>query len=685
MSKLILSLLMVFLIPVMVGAQAKPDTSNTYKSLEEVVVTGQYKPQSLTKSVYQVRVINSDYIQLSGSTNIQQVLNEQLGFRFSTDNTLGITDVKLNGMGGNNVKILLDGVPMTDRYDQRVSLSQIDVHNIRQIEIVEGPMSVSYGSDAMAGVINIITKTDKTDHFSVRASAQEETSGKEYYPFSYKGVHNQHVGLNYRKGKIFVSLGGTHNDFDGVGGDEYGRGKSWKPKEQWLGNARLGLENERFNMYYRIDGMYENISSRNPINFNNYKATDQQYITNRFIHQLQGNYKVNPSLQLNGFLAYTDYSRETQTTRRNFLANTIEPNQAGENDLSKVNSLSFKTTLQYRLSDMVSLQPGIDINHEKAGGARIEGTPVINDYAAFVSAEIIPLPFANIRPGLRFSNNSEYRAPLAIPSLNTKFSLNDRFTLRLAYGYGFRAPTLRELYLTFFDANHSLVGNTGLKAESANSLNGSLTYSSPFKNATFQSTLTGFFNAYNNQIQLLQSLTDPSEYTYYNIDKSQTAGGAFENRLFIKNAEFTLGVSYVGFASSQFDDEDYVKEDNRNYLWTPEITSNIVYNIEKLKTKLALFYKFTGKKPAFSFGTVDSKDAILLTQTAAFNLADFTITTSVNKFLSTRLGVKNIFDITNVTNSTVTSSNSGHSGAGPLVVGYGRSFFLGLEFNWNHK
>src|SRR5690606_20383373 len=171
---------------------AQTDTV-AFKNLDEVVVTGQYKAQSLKNSVYQVRIINSERIGLSGASNIQEVLNNQLGFRFSNDNTLGISDVKLNGVGGNNVKILMDGVPMVDRYDQRVSLSQIDINNVDRIEIVEGPMSVSFGSDAMAGVINIITKKNKKDQFNVTALAREETAGSEYFPLSYKGVHTQNV------------------------------------------------------------------------------------------------------------------------------------------------------------------------------------------------------------------------------------------------------------------------------------------------------------------------------------------------------------------------------------------------------------------------------------------------------------------------------------------------------------
>ena len=660
--------------------------STLIKNLDEVIVTGQYKPQSLKKSVYQVRVINNEQIKLRGATTIQQILSDQLGFRFSNDNTLGISNVKLNGMGGNNVKVLLDGIPMVDRFDERVSLSQIDINNIERIEIVEGPMSVSFGSDAMAGVINIITKKNQKDNFSINARAQEETTGNEYYPFSYKGVHNQNVNLNYRKGHFFSTVGGTHNDFDGYGGDVYGRGKTWKPKEQWLGNGKLGYSNNHFNVYYRVDGLKEKIVERNPININNYKAKDQAYVSDRYIHQIQSNYIINPDLQINGFLAYTDYQRQTKTIRRNFELNTIEPNQAGEDDLSKLNSFAFKSTLEYRISSKLSLQPGIDINHEKANGARIKGSPSIDDYALFASAEIKPASYINVRPGFRISSNSQYEAPSFTPGINTKFELSKQLDLRLAYGQGFRAPTLRELFLSFFDINHDLVGNKDLKAEHANSVNGSLTYSpAPTKNGRFSSTFSAFYNAYRDQIDLFQSITNTTEYTYYNIDKSKIIGGRIENLFSHRNLELSLGLSYTGFTSSQFDDKSIQKNDDRKYLWTPEINSNVVYHLPQLHTKLGLFYKYTGKKPAFSFGTIGTEPVIILTQTDEYHLADFTITTDINKLFTVHAGVKNIFDIDNIKNNSVAVSNTEHDSAKPLAIGYGRSFFLGLAFRWSKK
>ncbi|MEO7982836.1 MAG: TonB-dependent receptor plug domain-containing protein, partial [Bacteroidota bacterium] len=399
-----------------------PEDTTKAKQLEEVVITGQYKPQSVKNSVYQVRVINNERIRLSGATNVQQVLNNQLGFRFSNDNTLGVSDVSLAGMSGRNIKILLDGIPLTDRNDARESINQIDINTIERIEIVDGPMSVSYGSDALAGVINIITQKNTKEHISVFAKAQEETAGREYYPGSYKGVHAQNVGINFKKKTWHTSVGGTHNDFDGFGGDEYGRGKTWRPKEQWMGYVKGGYSNNGFDIYYRLDGLKETITDRETINMLTYRAINKKYGTDRFIHQLQSAWHINNRSQVNTILSYTDYKRKTTTAIHDFEKNTDALSTAdGEQDLAKLNSFIFRSTMQYQACGKLSFQPGIEIQREAATSGRIEGRPVITDYAVFVSSEIKPTGKINIRPGLRFIHNSTYDAPPVVPSLNTKF------------------------------------------------------------------------------------------------------------------------------------------------------------------------------------------------------------------------------------------------------------------------
>ena len=654
------------------------------KNLNEVIVTGQYKPQSIKNSVYQVRVINNERIRLSGATNVQQVLNNQLGFRFSNDNTLGTTDVQLMGMSGRNVKILLDGVPMVDRGDTRESLNQVDVNTIERIEIVDGPMSVSYGSDALAGVINIITKKYAKDNFSVTAKIQEETAGSEYHPFNYKGVHTQNININYKKSNWGFTAGGTHNDAGGFGGDAYGRNKDWKPKEQWLGNVKVGYGNSKFNVYYRVDGLNETIVSRGPIT-QNFKAKDQKYITDRYMHQLQGDFKLSSKLQMATIIAYTDLKRKTKTTIHDFQKNTDELSLLqGEQDLAKLNSFVFRNTFNYQAAAKVSLQAGVDINSENASGERIAGNTTITDYALFISSEIKPTAAINIRPGLRFIKNSVYNAPPVTPSLNTKFKLNKELDLRLSYGYGFRSPALRELYFLFVDANHNLVGNPALKAEYSNSFNGSLSFTpAQLEAISFNTIVGGFYNDFKNQINLVQNPADANEYSYYNIDKSKTIGATIDNRITYKNLQASLGFVYSAYSATSSEDKNYSKEDDRDFLWTPEVNTNITYTVSKIKTTLGLFYKFVGAKPAFTKGTLNNKPAIILTKVSDYQLADFTATTVFSKCITSTVGVKNLFNVTNVSNTAVSSGI--HNGGGARSIGYGRSYFVGINFQWNKK
>ncbi|MCH5600565.1 Plug domain-containing protein [Niabella ginsengisoli] len=96
------SLLTIIALITIVTAYAQKDTVRT---LEEVqVTTGQYKPQSLNKSVYKVQVITAEKIRLKGATNLTQLLNTELGMGLSNDNTLGTTDISFMGVSGRNVK-----------------------------------------------------------------------------------------------------------------------------------------------------------------------------------------------------------------------------------------------------------------------------------------------------------------------------------------------------------------------------------------------------------------------------------------------------------------------------------------------------------------------------------------------------------------------------------------------------
>jgi outer membrane receptor for ferrienterochelin and colicins len=654
------------------------------KELGEVVITGQYKPQSVKNSVYQVRVITKERIQKQAAVKLQDVLNSELNIRFSQDAALGGSDITMLGLAGKNVKILVDGLPMIGRQgtSNEININQIDVNSIERIEIVEGPMSVIYGADALAGVINIITKKASPNKLSVTARLQEETVGKEYGVKG--GIHNQYAGLTWRHNKWEIGGGFGYNYFGGWQGDSTNRELAWHWKDQIIGNGFIGYHTSRLSIRYRFDGLDEVIT--NPGNFTTYQgdaddwyAQDQEYLTRRAMHQLQASYFVNSNLGFQAQAAYTDYSRQTFTTQVSEKTGQVTMSPAkGVQNLVEFNGFTFRTTAQYKLSEIFSVQPGVDINMESGKGERLaEGTSEVNDYAFFLTSEITPSSKINIRPGLRFIKNSVYDAPPVIPSVNVKLALAKNIDLRVAYAHGFRSPTLRELYFNFFDANHQIIGNPDLKAETSNSFTASVAVKTvSAAKLTLSTTINGFYNDVKNLIDFALDPSNPNVFRLTNISDSRTAGVSINNTLTCKNWNVSAGASYTGFYN------DYAETDKSlpTLQWSPEVNAVIGYTFSKIGLDANLFYKYTGKRPSY----ITSGSDVVLSKQEGYHNADITVNKKLFKMFTIAAGVRNLFDVVNL-NSSVVTSGSAHAGGATRVIGYGRSYFAGLTFNWDKK
>lgn len=179
--------------------------------LSEVVITGQYRPKKKNESVHSIRTIGADEIEDRAAVTLDDVLRNELNFRISRDNILG-TGLAMQGISGENVKIMIDGVPVIGRLNGNIDLSQINLHQIERIEIVEGPLAVNYGSNALAGTINLITKSPKSEETNAEASFFTESIGH----FNVNGT----VSTGIKKQSITVS--GGRNFFDGWSpGDDF--------------------------------------------------------------------------------------------------------------------------------------------------------------------------------------------------------------------------------------------------------------------------------------------------------------------------------------------------------------------------------------------------------------------------------------------------------------------------------
>ena len=664
------------------AAQAVADTAH---ALEQVVVTGQYAPQSLKQSVYKVRIINQQRIQQRAATDVVGVLNSELGIRFETDNTLSETNTKFFGMGSSRVKVLLDGVPLVDRDATKQSLTQIDINSIERIELVEGPMSTVYGTDALAGVVNIITKKhiQPGNNITITARVQEETMGNQYSPFANEGIHNENLSVNWNNHHLKAGAYATRNVYGGYGNNGGFPAKKFNPKTQWVGGGNIGCRNATLNAWYRLDYMNEELLYANPMNINNYISFQQYYVTKRYTHQAQVELKAGKHLNFNAAASFQDYTRNTESYNKNYQYGTETPNttSAGYWDVSKFKSWFFRGAASWTINPIVSVQPGFDIKYDKTSGQRIKGTPEITDYAFFASAEIKPVKSINIRPGLRISKNSVYDAPPLIPSINTKFTLSKTLDLRVSYARGFRAPILRELYFNFFDANHSIQGNPDLKAEESNSYTLGFTYNPVVKSKDWRitSSISGFYNDFSNFIDLygFKDASNNDVFSYFNREKNKTIGGIWENNIAWKDLNIAAGLSYTGYYNTL--KAGTAIGDHVTFAFSPEVNANITYIIPSIKLNVGLFYKFTGKIPAF---TLDTTGAVVRTQRDAFHWCDLSFSKNILKYFTIQAGVKNLFDVTTL-NSTGPASSGAHSSGSTTNYTYGRSYFAGINFQFN--
>ena len=650
------------------------------KELSEVVVTGQYKPQSVKNSVYQVKVIGKERILQQGASRLQDVLRTELNMRFSQDLATGGSSINMLGLAGQNVKILVDGLPVTGRQgiNNEFDISQIDINSIERVEIVEGPMSVIYGADALAGVINIITKKSHTAGWSVTARLHEETVGHEYG--LERGIHNQQAGLNWKRNAWEAGGSFAHNYFGGWKDSAVGRELVWHKKDQRLANAFLGYSKGKLSLRYRIEGLDEVIT--NPGNYASFPdrisgdtlAYDQEYLSRRLMHQLQGTLKLNQSLSFQLQSAYTDYSREVFSTTLNKATGDrrLDPGE-GKQSLVRFRSFTFRGTAVYRISGKLSVQPGVDINLDRGRGERLQaGSNAVDDYAFFLSSEYTPSEKISIRPGLRVIRNSVYPAPPVIPSLNTRWALTRELDLRVSYARGFRSPSLRELYFSFFDANHQVVGNPDLKAETSHSFTGSLNWQKKTsRNAVVSAALGGFYNDVDN---LIDFVFTPSSDTarLYNVFNSRTTGINVTGKYAAGKWQVSAGAAWTGFYNEQYENDKSLPAQ----VWSPEFNAIVAYRFPSLGLDLNLFYKLTGKRPRY----VTSGPDIILSKQDAFHMADLTLTKKISPLFGLHAGVRNIFDVSRISSTFV---QGGIHSSGAMNVATGRSYFASVVFNWN--
>lgn len=645
-------------------------------NLNEVVVTGQFAPQSAKNSVYNIRSISSERIQSQGATQLQDILSNELNINFSRDNALGSSNLSLQGLSGQNIKVLIDGIPMVGRSGvaNEIDINQINVNTIEKIEIVEGPMAVNFGADALAGVINIITKKDTEGKIDINIGLHEESVASEYSLFK-RGIHSPSLQLNVKPNKnLYLQTEGRINHFGGWIGNGTNRNRQWYPKTQYFGGGLARYEKEDFSLYYRFDHLNEVIQNLGEINNSNPLrdpfAIDEEFQTIRNMHQVQSEFSIS-SWNFNPVFSFTDYHRNTRQFTKNTLTKEERETVEDEQDKITFQTLFFRNAVS-RSSSWGSIQLGLESTFENAEGTTLnDGLKNLTDVAVFVASEIQLGEKATVRPGIRYGYNSIYKTT-PTPSINLKYNILQNSLIRIGYGRGFRAPSLRELYHEFIDANHNILGNPDLEPEYSHNINFDIEHEFDPHNLT--STITGFYNQIENRITFFTPEESNQATTYINLDEFRTTGIRWINTYKSQRLNITAGAAYTG-RYQNLRDNDLVPD----YLFGLEANTNISYRILKYGVTISGFYKYTG--PFMDYRLVNEEPE--LQQIDGFNLLDLTINKRISTKGTVTFGSRNLLNIDFVNNNLTGGAHSG--GGGETSVGYGRSYFIKFNYQLSVK
>lgn len=641
--------------------------------LNPVVITDQLGRSDARTSAFRISVIDEARIKRLGAQDLRDVLQQELNMRISQDQVLGPA-LSFKGLSGEHIKFMIDGVPVIGRLNGSVDLSQLNVNDVERIEIVDGPMSSQFGSNALAATINIITRK--------RSAYRNRFSFRSYNESA--GNFNQELQWNRRLGERgFANIALVRNDFDGwsagedwteafrKGKADSSRVKAWSPREQYIGRITYGREGTRWTWNARTEGFYDFILKRGfPRAPYNEQAFDDRYRTWRLDQAVNVSYRWNENwnTQMTSGFNYYQRIKNTYITELTGVDQSLS-DSPGSQDTTVFRNLMSRWITQYASGGgRVKGLLGLDMNMEDASGDRVSEAPVMSDFSGFGELEYRLLNRLKARGALRYGVNSMFDVPL-IPSAHLVY-FQGNHVLKGSYAKGFRAPAIKELYFYFVDINHNIVGNRDLDSEESQTLQLNYEYARQYDDFGWKAE----FSLFDNRIQRMITLAQVSnvEYSYINVGRFRSQG---INALVSVNASrwtARAGYSYVGRTS------DLLNGTLMPWLYTHEINGSASYHYNR-RWSVHSFIKFSGKLPGYS---VTESGSIVESYLDHYSLWDMNVGyRSLNERVSLSFGVKNLLNVTSVRNGVQTGGVHSSGGfASPVAMG--RLYFIQCIIQW---
>lgn len=499
-------------------------------SLDTIVVTATRSEKKLIDSPIRTEVISEQELKRSNALTLKDALENIPGVLIREIHGKSGYEISLQGMTSDQVLILIDGLPFAASTSSTVDLNQYLVAGIDHIEVIKGAASSQYGSSAMGGVINIITKQVK-EGLAVSAQVDMGSYGKQNANGKSVSLNNHHEKIQIDassgafKGRIIADQ--LNNNGFAVEPDQYPlQGDiqkrqqyafygAWQPSDQFL--AWLD-----FNQYTEKDQQRSNIYiSPRLVQQNKHENIDRQRLSIGSKFDIFNDYQVDLKA------VHETYDTSSVQTTDNYLSSHRNSNQVNTHFSSQLNLPMWKQQLW---------QLGYDWHQEKLdqnnnGKFELQGGEVQQDrYEFYAQNEIQLHPKFDVVLGWRFQNDQDFGNHNAL-KVSAKYRLleSDDFIsdLRFSYGQGYRVPNLKERFYSF-DHSHLgyiVVGNPNLSPESSDSyqLGFSLIHQDQwqFDTNVFLNNVKDLIQTdYQNSI-IVNGIT---QYSYNNVAQAETYG-----------------------------------------------------------------------------------------------------------------------------------------------------------------
>lgn len=415
-------------------AQAQGDSAP-----EEIIVAANRLEQSLSTVLAATTIIDKEAIRQSSAQNLAGLLAGVPGMQFSPSGGQGAqTSLFMRGTESDHTLILVDGVQMTTNSGPAGRLEFIPLDQIERVEIVRGPRSSVYGSEAIGGVVNIITKPNVQEDFSGTASLMAGTENSS----------NANIGLRGRVGDTALSLNASRRETDGIDNSERG-----SPDDDGYENDSFSLSlSHQFSEQFSLSSAYSSFDAESDYDDGVVNTDSQQFSTTASAAFTE---------QWDSSLILEQFEEENMDAGAFGLSKSSTENR----------KLSWQNTYTFDAGNLFSF--GIDHQEQELRystfGALQTETSRDNDgvYAVYIR-ESGPLDFTlSMRndDNERFGNHST--GSIAVGS-----DFGESVRGWVSYGTAFKAPNLIDLYVDF--PSFFFFANPNLEPETAESLELSL-------------------------------------------------------------------------------------------------------------------------------------------------------------------------------------------------------------------